>query len=107
MRPEFSLAALILFLMICHEGMSQPQEMQMNLPGDTTYTGQLKGLPVWTFHGAKDDVVPLSNTLDMVRVLERMGSPVRLTIYPEANHDAWTETYNNDDLYRWMLEPQR
>ncbi len=32
------------------------------------------------------------------------GSNVKLTIYPEANHDSWTETYNNEELYKWLLE---
>jgi hypothetical protein len=27
----------------------------------------------------------------------------KLTIYPEAEHDSWTTTYNNDSLYQWLL----
>jgi hypothetical protein len=32
---------------------------------------------------------------------------VKLTIYPEAGHDSWTETYNNTQLYTWLLEHKR
>ena len=39
----------------------------------------------------------------MVDALEREGGSVKFTIYPEAGHDAWTETYNNPEVYEWML----
>jgi hypothetical protein len=29
---------------------------------------------------------------------------VKLTVYPEAGHDSWTETYGNQELYDWMLQ---
>jgi hypothetical protein len=32
---------------------------------------------------------------------------VRFTLYPEAGHDAWTETYANPALYEWFLQHQR
>jgi predicted peptidase len=67
----------------------------------------LKETPVWAFHGAKDDVVPLAASKDMVRALRECGGDVRLTVYPEAGHDSWTITYNNPELYRWLLQHAR
>ena len=62
-------------------------------------------IPIWIFHGAKDFVVPVSASEQMVEKLKSCGgSNVKLTIYPEANHDSWTETYNNEELYKWLLE---
>jgi len=63
----------------------------------------LKDVPVWVFHGEKDDIVPISDGKKMVDALEREGGNIRFTIYPEANHDAWTETYNNPEIYEWLL----
>jgi predicted peptidase len=63
----------------------------------------LKDLPVWAFHGHKDDIVPITDEQKMIDALEKVGGEVRFTIYPEAGHDAWTETYNNLELYDWML----
>lgn len=60
--------------------------------------------PIWVFHGAKDVVVPVSASQQMVEKLKSCGSNVKLTIYPDANHDSWTETYNNEELYKWFLE---
>jgi predicted peptidase len=75
--------------------------------GDPRRAGRLRRVPVWTFHGAKDAVVPLSETLRMVEALERCGGDARLTVYPEAGHDSWTETYRNAELYEWFLSRRR
>lgn len=75
--------------------------------GDPRSADRLKGLPVWVFHGAKDDVVPLAASERMVDALEGLGADVKFTVYPEAGHDSWTETYNNPELYEWMLGQTR
>jgi predicted peptidase len=68
----------------------------------------LKSLGVWAFHGGKDPVVPLEESQRMVDALKRAGVPdVKLTVYPEAQHDSWTETYNNPELYDWLLKHER
>jgi predicted peptidase len=64
----------------------------------------IKHIPIWVFHGAKDNVVPVSSSELMVERLKSCGSDVKFTVYPEANHDSWTETYNNEELYKWFLE---
>jgi len=61
-------------------------------------------LPVWAFHGAKDSVVPLDESSRLITILQKKpNSAAKLTVYPEANHDSWTETYDNPALYKWFL----
>lgn len=68
----------------------------------------LKNLPIWAFHGAKDDVVPLEESARMVTQLKKLGvKNVELTVYPEAKHNSWTETYNDPKLYEWLLKQSR
>ena len=69
---------------------------------------RIKDVPVWVFHGAKDPVVPVKSSQDMVDALKAAGAAeVKFTIYPEAMHDSWTETYNNKELYEWFLAHKR
>lgn len=75
--------------------------------GIPVMASQLKDVPVWAFHGAKDDVVPIAESEKMVAALEAVGGDVRFTVYPEADHDSWTETYNNPELYDWFLSHRR
>jgi predicted peptidase len=64
---------------------------------------RLKKVPVWAFHGEKDNVVPLARSQTMVTAIKNAGGDAKLTVYPEAGHDSWTETYNNPELYEWFL----
>lgn len=75
--------------------------------GDARLAWRLKNIPVWAFHGAKDNVVPISRSQEMVDALKKWEGNVKFTAYPEANHDSWTETYANPELYSWLLEQHR
>jgi predicted peptidase len=63
----------------------------------------LKDVPIWVFHGAKDSTVPIENSESIVAALRAVQGNVSYTVYPDADHDSWTETYSNPELYRWML----
>jgi len=68
----------------------------------------LKSLGVWAFHGAKDGVVKLDESQRMVNALKAAGvKDVELTVYPEADHDSWSQTYANEQLYEWFLRHSR
>lgn len=75
--------------------------------GVTHATRYITHLPVWVFHGGKDQTVLLRESQDMVDALKRYGANVRFTVYPEAGHDSWTETYDNPELYEWFLKHRR
>jgi predicted peptidase len=74
---------------------------------DPKQAAKIKDLPVWVFHGDNDKAVPLSRSEEMVKALKDLGSNVKMTVYPGVGHDSWTETYNNPELYRWLLEQKR
>lgn len=70
----------------------------------------LKHLPVWAFHGAKDDIVPLDRAkqiIDRIRACPGQTGDAKLTVYPEATHDAWTRAYSDSTLYTWLLDHRR
>lgn len=68
----------------------------------------LRRLGVWAFHGARDLVVPLEESQRMIEALQRAGvREARLTVYPDAEHDAWTATYANAEVYAWLLRHGR
>lgn len=65
----------------------------------------LKSLPIWAFHGGKDPTVNLAESERMIDAFKRAGNKdVKLTVYPEAGHDSWTESYNNQELYDWFMQ---
>jgi len=72
--------------------------------GNPAAAKKLSHIPAWVFHGAKDDLVPIKKSEEMVNALKREDGNVRFTVYPDAGHDSWTETYNNKELYNWLLK---
>lgn len=74
--------------------------------GDPGMADRIKHIPTWIFHGTKDTVVPESYSAAMYEALEQYGN-VSYTIYPDAEHDSWTETYENKKLYEWLLSHKK
>lgn len=70
---------------------------------DPSKASKIKDMPVWVFHGEKDTAVPPQQSVSIVNALKAQGSPVKFTLYPDLGHDCWTETYNNDELWKWMM----
>lgn len=75
--------------------------------GDPHRACLLRDVPVWTFHGAKDLITPISETQSMVLALKLCGGNIAFTIYPESDHDVWTRTYNDPQFYSWLLDQRR
>jgi predicted peptidase len=75
--------------------------------GDPDKAFAIRDLPVWAFHGAKDTVINISESEEMVNSIKKIGGDVKFTIYPEGVHDIWSETYDNPLLYEWFLSHKR
>ena len=75
--------------------------------GENHWVGKMRDIPVWAFHGAKDVGVPVERSQSMIDALKDAGANPKLTIYPDAEHDSWTQTYDNPELYQWLLQQKR
>jgi predicted peptidase len=75
--------------------------------GNPADAGKLAKLPAWVFHGAKDPTVALKRSEEMVEALKAAGGEPKFTVYPDAGHDSWTETYENPKFYEWLLAQKR
>jgi predicted peptidase len=75
--------------------------------GDLGMAYRMKNMPVGVFHSAKDDLLPLQASQEMVEALKQLGNEAKFTLYPDAGHDAWTETYNSPALFEWFLKQKR
>lgn len=77
--------------------------------GQISKADKLKDIPIWAFHGAKDEIIPLEQMMDMVTAVEKHQGIVRLTVYPDLGHDIMMETLGNQELYiyAWLLEQKK
>ena len=69
------------------------------------YAFKFPKLPIWAFHGRKDEIVPISVTESMVNQLKSLGSPIKFTVVPDGGHDStcWDEAFLNPSVYDWVL----
>ena len=72
--------------------------------GEVRSAEMLKNLPIWVFHGARDQVIPISRSQEMVDAIDSLGGNIKFTIYHDATHNSWTKTYNNPELVSWFLK---
>ena len=66
-------------------------------------TKRLAEMGVWAFHGALDTAVCPEESEKMVNGINKRGGNAKLTIYPDREHDSWTPTYSNPEVYKWLL----
>lgn len=64
---------------------------------------QLTSTAWWLFHGLKDNVVDPQFSRQMAAALKAQGANVRLTLYPEANHNSWDSAFAEKDLLPWLF----
>ena len=65
---------------------------------------KLSKIPVWIFHGEDDDVIPVESSTLIYKYLKKNNKDTLITIYNNVAHDSWTETYDNEKIYDWMLK---
>ena len=87
--------------------MSQPHLFAAMIPicGGGMYwnASRLINVPVWAVHGAKDTTVLPEESEKMIRKLQKKGAEAKLTIYPDNEHNAWTDTFANPEVFTWLL----
>jgi predicted esterase len=63
----------------------------------------LKDVPVWAFHGERDEFVPAEVEQDLVDALTACGGNAQITISPEMKNDVPYKVYDNPELFEWFL----
>ena len=66
-----------------------------------------RNIPLWIFHGAKDDVVLPENSQIIADALKAKKADVKFTMYPEANHNSWDQAFAEPELLSWLFSHKR
>jgi poly(3-hydroxybutyrate) depolymerase len=90
-------------------GAAEPKRWSALVPvaggGDAAWASSLKKIPIWSFEGANDQVVPARESLQIVEAIRAAGGYPLNTEIPDVGHDVWKIVYNDNRLYEWMLAP--
>ncbi len=72
-----------------------------------TYTAavqRLAGIPIWLFHGAADDIVPVTESRRLYAALQRVGADVQYTEYPGVGHNSWDPAFGEREMWTWLFK---
>jgi predicted peptidase len=75
--------------------------------GDPEQALKFAKLPIWAFHGAADDLVPVERSRDMIAAIERAGGKPKYTEYKGVGHDSWTQTYQKAEVLDWLFKQKK
>ena len=64
-------------------------------------------VPIWVFHGAKDEIVKVSQSQNMVEALKKAKADVQYTEYPDGDHGIGGQVYNDEAVHEWMFKQSR
>jgi predicted peptidase len=66
-----------------------------------------KNFPIWVFHGADDDAVPVNNSRVMVAALKNAGAKVKYSEYPGVKHNSWINAFAEPDFLPWIFAQKK
>ena len=76
--------------------------------GDEKLADRLADVAVWAFHGAKDGVVPVCRSRNMVEAMKSAGNrSVRYTEYASRAHKVWTPVFGDAAVFEWLFEQRK
>ncbi len=75
--------------------------------GDPKNAAILAKIPIWAFHGDKDEAVPLKRSEEMIDAIKAAGGSPKLTVYPGVGHNSWDKAYRDEKLFAWFLEHKK
>jgi predicted peptidase len=71
------------------------------------FSSYYKNVPIWFFHGAKDDVVPHIYSQEVYNELQKQNADVKYTLYPKANHNSWDAAFAEPDYLEWFFKHKK
>lgn len=74
---------------------------------DESAISVLSKLPIWAFHGALDTVVKPERSRRPVLLLQKIKSPILYTEYPNSTHNAWSKTFQNLEVLKWLFSQKK
>lgn len=60
-------------------------------------------VPMWIFHGAKDNVVSPHYSITMVSSLLNAGGTPNFSLYAQDNHNSWDSAFGEPELLSWLF----
>jgi predicted peptidase len=75
--------------------------------GDPDKAKTIAHIPVWAFHGDKDEAVPVKGSRDMIEAMKKAGATPKYSELAGVGHNSWSPAYADKDFWPWLLSQKR
>jgi len=65
-----------------------------------------KQVPLWIFHGGKDDTVNPAYSIAISNQLKIIGKEVKFSYYPDDSHNSWDSAFAEPQFLPWLFSHQ-
>jgi predicted peptidase len=72
----------------------------------TAWSDKLARVPLWLFHGPKDQFTPLTEVEELIHAIEAAGGHPQFTVLPDRDHYI-LDVYNRTDVYEWLSRQRK
>lgn len=69
-------------------------------------TGSIE-TPIWNFHGAADQTVPVSMSRERIAARRKAGGSPLYTEYEGVDHNVWEWAFTEPELVKWLFSQRR
>ena len=74
---------------------------------DPSTAARIAHMPIWAFHGRKDQVSPVYVTQNMIEALRKYKSKCKFTIYNDRGHNIDDLAFNNKQMLEWLFKQRK
>lgn len=71
------------------------------------YGEVLKDIPIFMYHGDCDDIVPIYESANMLKSVNRHGGNAQLKTCYGVGHGAWEIAYAGNELVDWLMSHKK
>jgi predicted peptidase len=75
--------------------------------GEPRLASRVTQVPIWVFHGQRDDVVPVRESRKMVAAIRKAGGNPKYTEYARVKHDVWIYAFREPELIPWLFSQHK
>lgn len=75
--------------------------------GDPGIARSIKKVPIWNFHGDKDDAVDVSSSRTMVEALEKARGNITYTEFEGAGHQIADRVLKDEKVQQWLFSQRK
>jgi predicted peptidase len=72
--------------------------------GDWSQAEKIAHVPIWAFHGGRDETIDPDQTRTMIKAIKKAGGKPLYTEYKKAGHDSWINAFKEPEFLPWLFK---